>query len=85
MRILVGELPNKVIRGGGEPMIGETSGQLTVAEGQALRAVRMLLFERDHTHAFGGLRRVQAPSGDLGDSPDHYVEYDPGLPAIDPS
>jgi internalin A len=85
MRTLVGELPNKKIRGHGEPVIGETSGQLTVAEGQALRAVRMLLFERDHAHAFGGLRRVQAPSGDLvWVCPHHYVEYDPGLPTIDP-
>lgn len=41
-------------------MGGAPSGQLTQAEGQGLRAIRMLLFEHDRLRAFGGLRRVQA-------------------------
>jgi hypothetical protein len=45
--------------------------------------LRVLLFEHDHMRAFGGLRRVQAPSGDfLWVCADHYPDYDPGLPSI---
>jgi len=83
MRTLVEELPNKTIGGHDGPIIEDTSGQLTLAEGQALRAVRMLLFELDRARAFGGLRRFQAPSGDLvWVCPHHSAEYDPGLPTI---
>jgi internalin A len=58
-------------------------GKLTRAEGQALRAVRQIIFENDQLRAFGGMRRVQAPSGDLlWVCPVHYPEYDPGLPAL---
>jgi hypothetical protein len=62
-----------------------TSGprQLTAAEGQALRAIRAILFEQDRLRAFGGLRRVQEPSGDfLWVCEAHYPEYDPGLPEV---
>lgn len=56
---------------------------LEPAEGQALRAFRAFLFERDKTRTFGGLSRVQAPSGEfLWVCPTHRTEYDPGLPDI---
>ena len=59
------------------------AGALTDAEGQGLRALRVLLFQLDQERAFGGLRRVASPSGDfLWVCPDHYPEYDPGLPVI---
>jgi hypothetical protein len=58
--------------------------RLTPAEGQALRALRVLLFRQDQNRAFGGLRRVHAPSGDfLWVCADHYRHYDPGLPRLD--
>ena len=38
-----------------------STGQLTAAEGAALRAIRAIIFEHDQLRAFGGLRRVQAP------------------------
>ena len=84
MDTLVGELPGKATlvpsdTGG----MGESAGRLTVAEGQALRAIRAILFKHDRLRAFGGLRRVQAPSGDfLWVCSDHYPEYDPGLPTV---
>jgi internalin A len=56
---------------------------LTPAEGQALRMIRVVLFERDHLRSFGGMCRVQAPSGEfLWVCPEHYFEYDPGLPNV---
>jgi internalin A len=56
---------------------------LEPAEGQALRAFRAFLFEHDKARAFGGLSRVQAPSGEfLWVCPTHRTEYDPGLPDI---
>jgi internalin A len=58
-------------------------GRLTTADGKALRSVREFLLERDRSRNFGGMRRVLAPSGDfLWVCPEHYVEYDPGLPVI---
>jgi hypothetical protein len=60
-----------------------TPRQLTTAEGEALRALRAIIFEHDPLRAFGGLRRVQAPSGDLlWVCVNHYRDYDPGLPII---
>jgi hypothetical protein len=57
--------------------------QLDPAEGQALRSFRTLLFRTDPVHSFGGLRRVQAPAGELlWVCALHYPEYDPGLPDI---
>jgi len=59
------------------------AGKLSPAEGQALRAVRQIVFEHDPLHAFGDMRRVQAPAGDLlWVCPAHYPEYDPGLPTL---
>ena len=67
----------------GEPDIAPVVGQLAPAEGQALRAFRVFLFERDRARAFGGLGRVQGPSGEvLWVCPDHHSEYDPGLPEM---
>jgi internalin A len=57
--------------------------KLTPAEGQALRAVRQIVFENDPLRAFGDMRRVQSPAGDLlWVCPVHYPEYDPGLPTL---
>jgi internalin A len=61
----------------------QTAGELTLAEGAALRALRVMLFQLDKSRAFGGLRRVQAPSGDfVWVCAEHYPDYDPGLPAL---
>ncbi len=63
--------------------LGESASQLTPAQGQALRAIRILLFKQDPARAFGDLRRVQASSGEfLWVCVTHYAEYDPGLPRI---
>jgi hypothetical protein len=60
-----------------------TAGQLTRAEGQALHFARRIILEKDPDRRFGGLRRVQSPAGDLlWVCPDHYREYDPGLPEL---
>jgi internalin A len=56
---------------------------LTRAEGASLRELRSFLFEVDESRYFGGLRRVLASSGDfLWVCPNHYVQYDPGLPSL---
>lgn len=58
-------------------------GGLGAAEGAGLRALRQTLLERDAARWFGGLRRVLAPTGDLlWVCPEHYPEYDPGLPTL---
>ncbi len=83
MSTLVADLPGNLERRLSEGGIGEAAGELTAAEGQALRALRAILFEHDQLRAFGGMRRVQAPSGDLlWVCADHYLEYDPGLPTV---
>ena len=83
MNTLVADLPASVEYGLGDSGIGEATGQLTAAEGEALRAIRAVLFEHDQLRAFGGMRRVLTPSGDLlWVCPDHYPYYDPGLPII---
>jgi Leucine-rich repeat (LRR) protein len=83
MTTLIAALPSQ--EAGGQPGLTtiESVQQITPAQGQAWRAVRILLFEHDPTRGFGDLRRVQAPSGEfLWICPDHYAEYDPGLPSI---
>jgi internalin A len=82
MKAIVADLPT-----GRESKAGDTlphaTGRLTAAEGAALRAVRAIVFENDGPRAFGGLRRVQAPAGDLlWVCENHYPDYDPGLPVI---
>jgi len=81
MQAIVADLP-ATVETRTEDSISET-GQLTAAEGAALRALRAIIFEHDPMRAFGGLRRVQPPSGDLlWVCPGHYPEYDPGLPVL---
>jgi internalin A len=85
MTTLVTDLPSEEAQDVGENDLGEmdATGQLTTAEGQGLRALRVILLEHDHLRSFGGMRRVQAPSGDfLWVCTDHYSEYDPGLPIV---
>jgi internalin A len=83
MNTLVADLPTNVEQGLGDSSIEEVTGQLTAAEGEALRAVRAILFEHDQLRAFGGMRRVLTPSGDQPwVCPHHYPYYDPGLPTI---
>jgi hypothetical protein len=84
MKTLVAKLPDEL---GGEELyelgLADPRVQLTIAEGEALRSLRVLVFEHDHARSFGGLRRVHAPSGDfLWVCTTHYPEYDPGLPSI---
>lgn len=83
MKTLVAELPSDPTQAGTSLMDRESESGLSLAHGQALRAVRVAIFEHDHAHAFGDLRRVQAPSGEfLWVCPDHYTDYDPGLPSV---
>ena len=59
---------------------GQPSAQ---AQGQAMRAIRTVIFEQDPARAFGDMRRVLTAAGDyLWICPDHYGSYDPGLPFI---
>lgn len=83
MSALIDDLPDRAEPGLSPEGMAEAPGQLTAAEGQGLRALRTILFEHDQLRAFGGMRRVQAPSGELmWVCPDHYPEYDPGLPVV---
>jgi hypothetical protein len=82
MKAMVTDLPTtKVTRAQAGP--AGSAGQLTAAEGAALRAIRTIIFEHDRLRAFGGLRRVQTPAGDLlWVCENHYPDYDPGLPVV---
>jgi internalin A len=83
MKTLVEELPVPSEAAEGDRAIRETTPQLNAGENDGLRVFRSLLFAHDSTKFFGGLRRVQSPSGDfLWVCPEHYAEYDPGLPEI---
>ena len=82
MKAFVADLPATQQARAEDNLTGST-GQLTAAEGAALRAIRAIIFEHDRLRAFGGLRRVQAPAGDLlWVCENHYPDYDPGLPVI---
>jgi internalin A len=82
MNDIIADLP-KTEQGRARDSLPGTTGQLTPAEGAALRAIRAIIFEHDQLRAFGGLRRVQAPAGDLlWVCENHYPDYDPGLPII---
>ena len=82
MNDFVSELPREP-ENGREPAELAPGGQLTAAEGSALRGLRAVLFEHDRPRKFGDLRRVQAPSSDfVWVCPHHYADYDPGLPSI---
>jgi hypothetical protein len=83
MTSLVATLPDQESEDRADTETVGSSGQVTLAQGEAWRAVRILILEQDPARAFGRLRRVQASSGDfLWICPDHYSEYDPGLPGI---
>jgi hypothetical protein len=83
MKVIVDDFPKDPAQDLSNASSAEALGQLTQAEGQALRALRAIIFDNDKARAFGGLRRVQAPSGEyLWVCGDHYSEYDPGLPAV---
>jgi internalin A len=85
MQSIIGDLPTDTLQVTGYQFadLSNDSRKLTQAEGQAVRAVREILFKEDPLRAFGDMRRVQAPSGDLlWVCPDHYAEYDPGLPEL---
>jgi internalin A len=82
MKDIVTDLPTRE-ETQAEDILAESRRQLTPGESVALRAIRAIVFERDPTKAFGGLRRVQAPAGDLlWVCKDHYPHYDPGLPEL---
>ena len=83
MKTLVEELPSELRQDQGitQGDLGAAMGQLTEAEGAGLRALRAILLGHDKLRFFGGMRRVQVASGDfLWICPDHYSDYDPGLP-----
>jgi internalin A len=83
MEAIIDRLPSDVLSSGWEIETPEVSTKLTLAEGQALRALRQFLREQDPARAYGSLRRVMAETGDfLWVCPQHYAEYDPGLPTI---
>ena len=83
MSIIISELPANLEQDQDETRTGHIGGQLTAAEGRALRALRIMLFDHDSLREFGGLRRVITPPGDLvWVCSDHYIDYDPGLPII---
>jgi internalin A len=82
MRAIVADLPTTQETRTKAGLAGPT-GQLSAAEGAALRVIRAIIFEHDQLRAFGGLRRVQAPAGDLlWVCENHYPDYDPGLPVV---
>ncbi len=83
------ELMEKVTRGllSGEAedfvKVRETDDFRTHAEGAALRHLHSLLLELDPDRTWGGLRRIMTPTGDYRWlCPQHYKEYDPGLPIL---
>jgi hypothetical protein len=83
MKTIVDALPSQPAKELADITSVPVTGQMTFAEGDALRALRVLVFEHDSFRKFGGLRRVQASSGDfLWVCPNHYTEYDPGLPTV---
>jgi Tetratricopeptide repeat len=81
MEDLVADLP-AMTDARAEDSRGETVS-LTSAEGEALRALRAIVFEHDPQRVFGGLLRVQAPSGDLlWVCENHYPDYDLSPPVV---
>jgi hypothetical protein len=83
MKALVEALPEEEAGEVATAAPGQPTEQMTWAQGAALRVLRGIIFEHDPTRRFGGMHRVQAPSGDfLWVCPNHYTEYDPGLPSL---
>jgi internalin A len=82
MTTLAEQLPDNFSHTG-EADVDEKQGQLSPAQGAGLRGLRHTLIREDPTQKFGDLRRVQGPSGEyLWVCPNHYGEYDPGLPIL---
>jgi internalin A len=81
MSTLIAAMPDQAP---GNPVIPTAEGhELSPAQGQAARTLRAAVFELDPGQAFGDLRRVHTPSGELlWVCPNHYLSYDPGLPAM---
>lgn len=82
MTTLASELPTLTP---GEPsdLPEQVASPLTPAQGAAMREIRTVIFQYDTGRAFGDLRRVLTAAGDyLWICPDHYGNYDPGLPSI---
>jgi Leucine-rich repeat (LRR) protein len=83
MSAIVAELPNMSNLAKTDPDLTSSTNRFVPAEDEALRVLRSTLLEHDRFRSFGGLRRVQDPSGDfLWVCQNHYSKYDPGLPAI---
>jgi len=83
MKAIIEALPDALLEDLATANTVPPTSQITAAEGEALRAPRVIIFEHDRTRRFGGLRRIQDPSGDfLWVCPHHRVEYDPGLPTL---
>jgi internalin A len=83
MKSIVDDLPDESPEDFTDLDPDQGSGQITSAENESLRALRRMVFRVDPERKFGGLRRIQTPSGDfLWICPEHTSEYDPGLPVI---
>ena len=83
MTTLASELP--ALKAGASPgdLPEQAAGPMAPAQGQAMRAIRTVIFQHDAQKAFGDMRRVLTAAGDyLWICPDHYGSYDPGLPSI---
>lgn len=77
-----GEAGPDDVAGGPPPPQGSP---FTVAEGEALRALRAVIFAHDPQRHLAGLRRWLMPSGEYRWlCPHHYAEYNPGLPRLPP-
>ncbi|MBM7864451.1 COR domain-containing protein [Lentzea nigeriaca] len=75
-------LADKLPQSQGESTTSLPQG-MTRAEGAGLRTLRSLLLALDPVSAFGDLRRVHTPSGDIAwVCPHHHNLYDPGLPEL---
>jgi internalin A len=65
---LMGSLLNNFSDNSGRDLreidFAEPTGELTHAEGEALRAIRAIIFEQDRLQVFGRLSRAQRRSGD---------------------
>jgi internalin A len=83
MKTLIAALPTQKIEDQLEFVDPDSADWLTWAAGEAARGLREVLFEHDRMKAFGGLRHVISPSGEiLWVCAVHYRHYDPGLPSI---
>ena len=83
MRTIIDDLPADLAGALTDASPGEPTELRYSPEGEALRNIRAIIFREDPLRTFGGLRRAQDPTGDfLWVCKDHYLKYDPGLPAL---